>query len=99
MYLLSVGHDPMYQFHYDFIMKHYPETELLFTDTDSFCYLIPTERNFYEDIRNNTEWFDFSNYSPDHPNYDTSNQLIPGKFKDEMGGKSFVDLDLKCTAF
>ena len=85
--ILDISKIVMYQFHYDFIMKHYPETELLFTDTDSFCYLIPTERNIYEDIRSNTEWFDFSNYSPDHPNYDISNHLIPGKFKDEMGGK------------
>ena len=76
----------MYKFHYDFIMKHFPETELLFTDTDSFCYLIPTEKDLYEYIKGDTEWFDFSNYPKDHPNFDTSNYLIPGKFKDEMGG-------------
>jgi hypothetical protein len=37
--------------------------------------------------------FDFSNYSPDHPNFDLSN-----KFKDEMGGKlieEFVGLRSK----
>ena len=78
--ILDISKIVMYQFHYDFIMKHYPETELLFTDTDSFCYSIPTERDLYEDIKGN-EWFDFSNYAKDHPNYDTSNHLIPGKFK------------------
>ena len=74
----------MYKFHYDFIMKHFPETELLFTDTDSFCYFIPTEKDLHEFIKGNTEWFDFSNYPEDHANFDTSNHLIPGKFKDEM---------------
>ena len=42
--------------------------------------------------------FDFSNYSPDHPNFDLSNKLVPGKFKDEMGGKlieEFVGLRSK----
>ena len=70
----------MYNFHYDFIMENYPETELLFTDTDSFCYFIPTEKDLYADIKGN-DWFDFSNYSADHSNYNTCNNLIPCKFK------------------
>ena len=78
--ILDISKIVMYKFHYEYIMKNYPETELLFTDTDSFCYRIPTERDFYEDIKG-VEWFDFSNYAPNHPNYDTSNHLIPGKFK------------------
>ena len=41
----------------------------------------------YDDIKGNTKYFDFSNYPKDHPNYDASNTLIPGFFKDEMGGK------------
>ena len=68
------------------MMKKYPGTNLLFTDTDSFCYSIPTETDIYSDIRDN-DWFDFSNYSKDHPNYNTNHKLVPGKFKDEMGGK------------
>ena len=84
--ILDISKLIMYKFHYDFIMKNYPETTLLFTDTDSFCYLIPTESDLYSDIRGNTEWFDFSKYPKDHPNYDTTNHLIPGKFKDEMNG-------------
>ena len=39
----------------------------------------------YEEIRG-SDWFDFSNYPKDHPNYDNSNNKVPGKFKDEMGG-------------
>ena len=52
-----------------------------------FCYFIPTEKDFYEDIKGRTDYFDFSNYPKDHPNYDTSKKLIPGYFKDEFGGE------------
>ena len=96
--ILDISKLVMYQFHYDFFLENYPGTELLFTDTDSFCFWIPTERDLYKDIRGNTEWFDFSNYPEDHPNYDTSNHLVPGKFKDEMGGafiKEFCGLRSK----
>ena len=68
-------------------MKQYPRSKLLFTDTDSFCYDIPTNTNMYKDIESRTDWFDFSNYSDKHDNYNLDNKLVPGKFKDEMGGK------------
>ena len=29
------------------------------------------------------EWFDFSNFSKDHPNHDITNMMVLGKFKDE----------------
>ena len=84
--ILEISKLVMYDFHYNFIMSKYPKAKLLFTDTDSFCYWIPTESNIYEDINGNHSLFDFSNYNTDHPNYDDSSILIPGKFKDEMGG-------------
>ena len=31
--ILDISKIVMYDFHYDFIMKNYPQTELLFTDT------------------------------------------------------------------
>ena len=60
--ILDISKTIMYKFHYDFIMKNFSEAVLLFTDTDSFCYFIPTEEDFYDYIRGNTKWFDFSNY-------------------------------------
>ena len=72
-------------------MPKYPQAKLLFTDTDSFCYWIPTETNIYDDICGNHDWFDFSNYPVDHPNFDESNNLIPGKMKDEMGGELILE--------
>ena len=82
----------MYQFHYEYLMQRYPQAKLLFTDTDSFCYWIPTDTNVYDDICGNSEWFDFSNYPLDHKNYDNDrNNLIPGKMKDEMGGELILE--------
>ena len=41
--ILDISKIVMYQFHYDFMMIRYPDSKLLFTDTDSLCYLIPTD--------------------------------------------------------
>ena len=62
----------------------------MFTDTDSFCYHIETDRDIYKDIKGNN-WFDFSNYDTSHPNFDESKKLIPGFFKDEFGGKFLLE--------
>merc|ERR1711936_1484511 len=83
MCVLDISKLIMYEFHYDFIMKKYPGMKLLFTDTDSFCYWIPSETNVYNDIKGNEKRFDFSNYFLDHPNFDNDvNHLRPGMMKD-----------------
>ena len=89
--VLDISKLIMYDFHYDFIMKKFPGAKLLFTDTDSFCYWIPTEVDIDESIVGRTDWFDLSNFPKDHPNYDAINKLIPGKFKDEMGGAVIME--------
>ena len=71
----------MYDFHYNYIIKNFEGCKVLFTDTDSFCYSI-TGEDVYAKMRGN-EWFDFSNFPKDHPNYDITNMMVPGKFKDE----------------
>ena len=91
MIVLDISKLVMYQFHYEYLLPKYPQAKLLFTDTDSFCYWIPTETNIYEDICGNHDWFDFSNYPLNHPNFDDSNNLIPGKMKDEMGGRLILE--------
>ena len=92
MSILDISKLIMYQYHYDYLMPKYPGTKLMFTDTDSLCYWIPSDRDIYEDIKGNKEWFDFSNYSTDHPNYDDDcNILQPGYMKDEMGGLPILE--------
>ena len=80
----------MYDFHYEYMMKEFPKTKLLFTDTDSFCYFIETEKDIYENFQK-SDWFDFSNYPDGHPMRSTKYKLLPGKFKDEMGGKAIEE--------
>ena len=80
--ILAISKTLMYDFHYNYMMENFAGCKVLFTDTDSFCYSIPGERDVYGTMRGN-EWFDFSNFSKDHPNYNITNMMVPGKFKDE----------------
>ena len=88
----------MYDFHYNYFLKKFENVKVLLSDTDSFCYYIKTKKDFYKTIKEDLDWFDFSNYNKEHENYNTDNHLVPGKMKDEMGGKiidEFVGLRSK----
>ena len=41
-------------------------------------------------LKETNEYMDFSDYPPEHPNYDKTNKKVLGKFKDEMNGNSIV---------
>ena len=73
----------MYDFHYNFIKKHF-NAELLFTDTDSLAYEIKSE-NAYEQFFKWKDLFDFSNYPKDSKLFDNANKKVIGKMKDEYG--------------
>lgn len=102
----------MYDFHYNRMMKAYgPErVKLLFTDTDSFAYLIETE-DVYKDMATLKEFkvgeegntiFDTSNYPKDHPLYSVENLKVPGYMKDEAVGRviiSFIGLRAKMYSY
>ena len=49
----------MYDFHYNFIKKHF-DAELLFTDTDSLTYEIKS-KDVYEEFFKHKHWFDSVN--------------------------------------
>ena len=88
----------MYDFHYNYFLKKFETVKVLMSDTDSFCYYIKTKKDFYKTIKEDLDWFDFSNYNKEHELYNTDNHLVPGKMKDEMGGKiidEFVGLRSK----
>ena len=86
----------MYDFHYNFIKKHF-DAELLFTDTDILTYEIKSE-DVYEEFFKHKHLFDFSNYPKDSKFFDPTNKKVIGKMKDEKEGKindEFVGLKSK----
>jgi hypothetical protein len=79
----------MYDFHYNFILKKIERKniDLLFTDTDSLCYHIK-KQNIFDIIKENSRLFDLSkfdlsNYPINHELYDSVNNKVIGKFKNE----------------
>jgi hypothetical protein len=89
----------MYEFWYDYIKVTYGnKASLCYMDTDSFIYAAETE-DIYQDMINNADHFDFSNYPSDHPLLESlpedqwivnkkgermlKNAGVIGKFKDE----------------
>ena len=97
MAILELSKTLMYDFHYNYIKKKYPEAKLLFTDTDSLCYHIETE-DIYSDFLRDRERFDNSDYPSDSKFYFAENKKVIGKFKDETAGvpiREFIGLKSK----
>ena len=97
MCILELSKLLMYDFHYNYIKKKYPDAKLLFTDTDSLCYHIETE-DVYSDFLGDRELFDNSDYPSDSKFYFSENKKVIGKFKDETAGvpiKEFIGLKSK----
>ena len=85
--ILDLSKVLMYQFHYEYMKQKYDASAKLlqFTDTDSLCYEVKT-RDIYEDMLEDKELFDTSEYAQDHPLYSTRNKKVLGKMKDETHG-------------
>ena len=86
----------MYDFHYNFIKKHFDPVVLL-TDTDSLTCKIKSE-DVYEEFFKHKYLFDFSNFSKDSKFYDSQNDMVVGKLKDQYTGipiNKFVRLKSK----
>ena len=96
--ILEISKLIMYEFYYDYLKPTYLDRcKLLFTDTDSFCCHIQTE-DLYNDMGENIELFDTSNFEQTHPLYSKTNHRIVGKFKSETGSLApleFVGLRAK----
>ena len=77
------------------ILTQIMETEQNYvTDTDSFSICIKT-KDFFEDISNDVErWFDTFNSDKNdkRPLPIGKNKIIPGFFKDELGGKIITEV-------
>ena len=82
----------MYEFHYNFIKSKF-DANLLFANTDSLVYEIKTE-DVYED----KNLFDFSDYSLNSKFFDPVIKKAIGKMKDEFKGNmisEFIVLNSK----
>ena len=79
----------MYDFHYNFIKKHF-DAELLFTDTGSLTYEIKSD-DVYEDFFKHKHLFDFSNLSKNSKFFDKTNKKVIGQMKDVSEGKIIVE--------
>jgi hypothetical protein len=84
--ILDLSKVLMYQFHYEYMKQKYgANAMLLFTDTDSLCYEVKT-RDIYQDMLEDAELFDTSEYKQDHPLHSIRNKKVLGKMKDETHG-------------
>ena len=111
--ILDLSKMLMLQFHYNWIKARYPgpRSELLFTDTDSLCYVIRT-RDVYADMLEDADQFDWSGYDESHSVFAgmskeavaelrCRNKKVIGKMKDECNGlpmASVVCVRAKCYA-
>ena len=82
--VLELSKLAMYQFYYDELKKKC-KCILLFTDTDSLCF--ETEKDFYEIMYQNKDLFDLSNFPKGSKYFCNDNEKVPGKMKDEYGGR------------
>ena len=83
MCILDLSKSLMYDFHYNYIKRKYGDrAKLLFTDTDSFCYVIETD-DIYEDLYKDRNMFDNSDYSKDYNFFFGENKKVISKFKQQ----------------
>lgn len=96
--ILEISKTIIYDFFYNFIKAKYGENaSLCYTDTDSLVLEIKTN-NVYDDIKQNIEWFDTSNYKEKNFHGISKNKSLVGKMKDEYAGtpiKSFYGTGAK----
>ena len=88
--ILDLSKITMFDFHYNQMKPRYPNSNMLFTDTDSLAYEIETN-DIYEDMSTFSHIFDFSEYPDTHPLFSLVNKKLSGKFKDELAGQAMVE--------
>ena len=89
MYILYISKTLMYEFWYDYIEPKYGDKAKFYMDKDSFVIYIET-KDFYKYFAGDVErWFDTSNFDETDkiPLPIGKSQKLPGRFKDELGGK------------
>jgi len=96
--ILELSKLTIYDFYYEHLKPKYMDRcTLLFTDTDSLCCEIETT-DIFDDMRQDLQNYDTSNFDPKHPLYSMSNHRVLGKMKSETGSEApseFVGLRAK----
>ena len=91
MSILDLSKHLMYDFYYNELKKQYGDRcEVLYTDTDSLLLNIQTE-DVYQDMAQNIDWYDTSDFPQDHPLYSSVNKKVLGKMKDECAGTPIAE--------
>ena len=81
--ILDLSEVLMYQFHYEHMKPKYGcNAKLLFTYTDSLCYEVKTD-DIYQDMLQDINLPDTSEYGQSHPLYSFANKKVLGKMKDD----------------
>ena len=95
----------IFRFHYDVMKAHYGQNaRLLFSDTDPLMYEVETD-DFYQDMVDNAELFDMSNFGITKPYKKLEfqdNKAVLGLMKEEAAGNpifEFVGLRPKMYSF
>ena len=87
----------MYDFHYNYNKRRFPDSTLLFTNTDSLTHQIQTD-NECEDFNAGKHLFNFFGYQKEIPFYNDESKKVIGKMKEELHGEiieEFVGLRAK----
>ena len=87
----------MYDFHYSYIKRKYPDSTLLFTETYYLTYQTQTG-NVYEYVYADKHLSNIFTYEKKNPIYDNENKKVIGKMEDELKKETmgeFVGLRVK----
>ena len=102
MCILDLSKVAMYDFYYNFLKRKYSDrVQLQMTDTDSLLIFCQCE-DLYNDLRDHTDLFDFSEYPRNHYLYSEKNKKTLGLMKDETNSSpiaEFVGLRSKMYSF
>ena len=89
--ILDLSKTSMYDFHYNYIKRKYPDLTLLFNYTDSLLYQIQTD-DVYEYFYADKHLFNFWGYEKESPFYNDENKKVISRMKDELNEKIIEEL-------
>ena len=69
---------------YDHVLKAFPSSRFLFSDTDSCAYHYSENEDYVQGRKKMSEIFDFSAFPKDHPDYSDARRCAPGWYKSEL---------------